>query len=77
MSISTTGCEQLKGVKCDCGGEVWFENLFKRGLASREFAWEAFCIECKSCDADGYRTRKELLDKSPANWVSDPSSQAT
>ncbi len=62
---------RLLGVFCTCGGEVFYENLHRQGLASREWAWEAFCDKCKDCDPNGYSTKQELLEESPKFWRDD------
>lgn len=56
--------ETLNGVVCRCGGAIRFEQV----SASRAFRWEAFCCECKACDANGYATRHALVRDSPFVW---------
>jgi hypothetical protein len=63
--------ERLEGVTCRCGGEVYFENLYKRGKATKESAWEAYCHKCMACDPNGYSSRKKLLAESPGFWKGD------
>ncbi len=62
------GDARLEGVWCRCGGEVWYQDMWTRGKASKELRWEAFCRDCKTCDCNGYSSLRAMKQESPAFW---------
>lgn len=58
------GLYVLVGVLChSCGGEVRIERC-----GSGEFLWEAFCVECKACDSNGWPSLKVAVQETPPFW---------
>jgi hypothetical protein len=41
-----------------CGGTLRVDRCGRRG----EFLWETYCMECLTCDANGYATLRESVD---------------
>ena len=50
----STGYIRELGLTCKCGGRIRFKDWRTRG----EFRYEAFCMDCKARDPNGYRTIK-------------------
>lgn len=54
--------------RCKCGGLLMVQDHCNEGFerkTGKEFRYECFCDKCKTCDPNGWRSCRQVIDNSP------------